>query len=98
MAGGAEVITNSTGFTLYALSNSTEKSTYWCTASCLGTSKPLLTKGAPTVAGDAMSSLLGSVSRAGIGDQVTYNGYPVYAYAGDSSASQDNGESPPAPY
>ncbi|HTW18942.1 MAG TPA: hypothetical protein VME70_01880 [Mycobacteriales bacterium] len=98
MAGGVEVITNSAGLTLYALSNPTEQSTYWCSAACLSFWVPLLTKGAPTAAGDAMSSLLGSVSRPGVGDQVTYNQYPLYTYVGDTSAGQATGEGLTGPY
>jgi predicted lipoprotein with Yx(FWY)xxD motif len=91
------VLTSKNGHTLYALNKPTEKATFYCTGSCPQTWVPLLTKGAPTAAGDAMASLLGSVKRAGIGRQVTYNGFPVYDYAGDSSAGMDAGENLPGP-
>jgi predicted lipoprotein with Yx(FWY)xxD motif len=99
MVGSTEVITTKAGRTLYALATFTEKTgTFWCTGSCLSTWIPLLTKGTPTAAGDAMQSDLHFVKRAGIGDQVTYNGYPVYRYKGDSAAGQGNGEGLAGPY
>ena len=92
------VLTTSKGFTLYALTNPNEKTSYYCTGSCLGVWKPLLTKGAPTAAVSAMGSLLSSVNRSGVGHQVTYNGYPLYTYTGDSAAGQNNGEALFGPY
>lgn len=78
--------------TLYALFDPDEKTTFSCTGSCLSVWQPLLTKGAPTAAGDANNSMLGTVTRAGIGTQVTYNGYPLYNYKPDTKAGQDAGE------
>jgi predicted lipoprotein with Yx(FWY)xxD motif len=99
MVGSTEVITTKAGRTLYALATFTEKTgMFWCTGSCLSTWIPLLTKGTPTAAGDAMQTDLSSVKRAGIGDQVTYNGYPVYRYKGDAAAGQGTGEGLPGPY
>jgi predicted lipoprotein with Yx(FWY)xxD motif len=99
MAGGTTVITTKAGRTLYALGVFAENTgTFWCTAACVHTWIPLLTKGTPTAAGDAMQSDLKFVKRAGIGDQVTYNGYPVYRYKGDTAAGQDNGEGLAGPY
>jgi predicted lipoprotein with Yx(FWY)xxD motif len=96
-ASSTEVLTNKSGRTLYALTTPNEKATYYCTGGCLNSWVPLLTKGAPTATGDAMASLLGSVKRAGIGSQVTYHGFPVYSYVGDTSAGTDIGEGIPGP-
>jgi predicted lipoprotein with Yx(FWY)xxD motif len=93
-----EVLTSSNGHTLYALSNPDERTTYWCSGGCLSVWIPLLTKGTPKAAGDAQSSLLGTVTRAGVGTQVTYNGYPLYDFKPDTAAGQDNGEGLFGPY
>jgi predicted lipoprotein with Yx(FWY)xxD motif len=91
------VLVSKNGHTLYGLTTPNEKSTFYCTGGCLKNWVPLLTKGAPTAAGDAMASLLGTVKRAGVGTQVTYHGFPVYSYVGDSSAGTDTGENLPGP-
>jgi predicted lipoprotein with Yx(FWY)xxD motif len=88
-----EVITNSKGRTLYELSSeSSSPVTVYCTAGCATVWLPLLTKGAPTASGDAMGSLLGTAKRPDGSTQVTYNGYLVYTYTGDTAAGQDNGQ------
>jgi predicted lipoprotein with Yx(FWY)xxD motif len=102
-ASSTEVLTGSDAHTLYALTAPDEMTYFYCDGSCLSVWQPLLTKGKPTAAGDADAGLLGTLSRPGIGTQVTYGGYPVYDYTGDTAAGQDNGEgltgpySPPAP-
>lgn len=60
-----------------------------CTDTCQQLWIPLMTDGAPSATGDASSAALGTIAR---GDdkgetQVTYNGYPVYEYAPDSTAT-----------
>jgi predicted lipoprotein with Yx(FWY)xxD motif len=92
MVGSATVLVTKAGRTLYALTAPDEKTTFSCKASCLSNWVPLLTKGAPTAAGTASAGMLGTVSRSGIGTQVTYNGYPVYRFTGDSKAGQHNGQ------
>jgi len=52
---------------------------------------PAVTTTAPPVAGAGVSAkLLGTVKRPGIGDQVTYNGHPLYLF--DMSPGQVTGE------
>jgi predicted lipoprotein with Yx(FWY)xxD motif len=93
-----EVITTKAGRTLYALTAPNEKGGFWCTGSCLSFWIPLLTKGTPTAAGDTVQADLGTIKRAGIGTQVTYKGFPVYRYTGDTASGQDAGEGIPGPY
>jgi predicted lipoprotein with Yx(FWY)xxD motif len=90
--GSSTALTTSSGRTLYALFSPDEKSSFSCIGSCLSTWLPLLTKGAPTAGGTAASGMLGTVARSGVGTQVTYNGYPLYTYASDTGAGQNNGE------
>jgi predicted lipoprotein with Yx(FWY)xxD motif len=52
----------------------------------------LTTVGAPKAKGSAKSKDLGTISRAHGVKQVTYNGHPVYEFAGDSAAGQTNGQ------
>jgi predicted lipoprotein with Yx(FWY)xxD motif len=97
MVGSNEVLTNNAdGHTLYELKPN-ELPNFACTGSCTKVWLPLLTKGAPTAGGDAMQSLVGTATRPDSTTQVTYNGFPVYEYTGDSSAGQANGEGIPGP-
>jgi predicted lipoprotein with Yx(FWY)xxD motif len=97
-AGATTVLATKAGRTLYALTNPTEMASFWCTGSCLTVWVPLLTKGAPTAGGSALTGDLSTVNRPDVGTQVTYNGYPVYRYTGDSAAGQDTGQGLFGPY
>jgi hypothetical protein len=65
-----------------------------CTGSCATTWPPLLaSSGAMAAAsGGAQSSMVGTVSLPGGTKEVTYNGWPLHTYAGDSAAGQANGQ------
>jgi predicted lipoprotein with Yx(FWY)xxD motif len=86
-----EVLTTSTGLTLYSLVP-VETPGFACTASCTSFWPPLLTTAAPVAAGDTIQADLGTVARPGGGTQVTYLGYPLYTYVGDSAAGQGHGQ------
>jgi predicted lipoprotein with Yx(FWY)xxD motif len=92
MVGKVEVLTTKTGRTLYALDSPTEASKLYCKGACLTNWLPLLTKGAPTAGGDADAGMLATITRSGLGTQVTYNGLPVYSFTGDTAAGQASGE------
>lgn len=83
------ILTDAQGRTLYYLTTDTA-TTSTCTGGCAATWPPLLTSGAP-VADSALSGRLSSIAD-GNGIQVTYNGHPLYTYAGDSGPGQTNGE------
>jgi predicted lipoprotein with Yx(FWY)xxD motif len=85
-----EVLAASNGHTLYALVP-LETPNFACTTGCTTFWPPLLTTGAPVAAGDTITADLGTVARPGGGTQVTYMGYPLYTYVGDSAAGQANG-------
>jgi predicted lipoprotein with Yx(FWY)xxD motif len=84
-----QVVTESDGWTLYYNTHDTS-TTSSCTGACAGTWPPLLDSGQPTSA----SSLSGTLTTAstGNGNQVEYEGHPLYKYSGDSAADQANGE------
>jgi predicted lipoprotein with Yx(FWY)xxD motif len=82
------VLVNSKGLTLYLYEGDSGKK-LGCSGSCLSNWPPLT--GTGVAKGGAKASDLGTVKR-GSGTQVTYNGHPVYTFAGDSKAGQVNGE------
>ena len=62
-----------------------------CAGSCATFWPPLLTHGKPQAAKGVQAKLLGTTVRKS-GTQVTYNGHPLYTYAGDMKAGQTNGQ------
>lgn len=63
-----------------------------CYGECATAWPPLLTNGAPIAVGKARRTLLGTTKRKNGDVQVTYNGHPMYYFAGDSKAGQTRGE------
>jgi predicted lipoprotein with Yx(FWY)xxD motif len=83
------VLTNSSGKTLYWFAIDTP-TTSKCTGSC-ATYWPPVT-GTPTAAsGTSLTGTFGTITRAGGVKQATYDGHPLYTYAGDSAPGQVNG-------
>jgi len=85
--GSAQVLTNSAGLTLYWFAPDTS-TTSKCTGSCATYWPPV--KG-PATAGSGVSGTLGVITRPDGTMQATYNGHPLYTYAGDSAPGQANG-------
>jgi len=85
--GGAQVLTNSAGLTLYWFAPDTS-TTSKCTGSCATYWPPV--KG-PATAGSGVTGTLGVITRPDGTMQATYNGHPLYTYAGDSAPGQANG-------
>lgn len=85
------VLTNAEGLTLYYLTTDTA-TTATCTGTCTGIWPPLLFTGtgSPTSA-SPLSGTLSAVAD-GNGNQVEYNGHPLYTYANDTAPGQANGE------
>jgi predicted lipoprotein with Yx(FWY)xxD motif len=84
---GTAVVTNSAGRTLYWFVPDTS-TTSKCTGSC-ATYWPPVT--GPATAGTGVTGTLGTITRPGGGTQATYDGHPLYTYAGDSAAGQAKG-------
>ena len=87
------ILVNSSGKTLYRFLADHGK-TSACSGSCAAFWPPLtVAKSAKPVAGTGVSaSKLGTITRSDGTLQVTYNGYPLYFYAGDKKAGQVNGQ------
>jgi predicted lipoprotein with Yx(FWY)xxD motif len=83
------VLANSAGLTVYWFA-ADHGDTSACTGACAAAWPPVT--GVPqAAAGVTLSGTLGTITRAGGVKQATYNGHPLYTYAGDSSPGQVNG-------
>lgn len=84
-----DVLTNGKGFTVYWFSKDTPGSSA-CTGSCAAKWPPVL--GKPEAAGGiTLPGKLGTFTRSGGAVQATYDGHPLYTFAGDSAAGQTHG-------
>jgi predicted lipoprotein with Yx(FWY)xxD motif len=63
-----------------------------CSGSCAGAWPPVPAGGTVTASGGAKSADLGTITRSDGTKQVTYDGHPLYYFAGDSAAGQTNGQ------
>jgi predicted lipoprotein with Yx(FWY)xxD motif len=65
-----------------------------CTGACLNLWPPLLLKAGvkPTAGAGASAALLGTIKAAHGMEQVTYAGYPLHFYAGDTTAGVAKGQ------
>lgn len=84
------ILVTSEGLTLYDF-HKDEEGTSACYGACAGAWPPLLTEGDPQAQGAADRSLLGTTKRRDGTVQVTYNGWPLYTYAGDKAPGEANG-------
>ena len=85
--GGVTVLTNAEGRTLYWFAPDTATRSA-CYGTCAAYWPPV--RGAAT-AGPGVTGTLGTITRSDGPAQATYNGHPLYTYAGDTGAGQANG-------
>jgi len=85
--GGATVLTNAKGFTLYWFVPDTS-TTSKCNGSCATYWPPV--KG-PATAGAGVTGRLGTITRSDGSVQATYNGHPLYTYVADGAPGQAKG-------
>jgi predicted lipoprotein with Yx(FWY)xxD motif len=85
--GGAAVLTNGKGFTLYWFAPDTSTKSN-CNGSCATYWPPV--KG-PVTAGAGVTGKLATITRSDGSVQATYNGHPLYTYVGDKAPGQDKG-------
>lgn len=89
----APYLTNGDGMAVYIYTNDAQnsgKST--CTGSFASIWPPVTTVGKSMAGQGVDASLLGTLTRADGSIQVTYNGWPLYTFARDTSPSDTNGE------
>ena len=85
--GGATVLTNGKGFTLYWFAPDTSTKSN-CNGSCATYWPPV--KG-PATAGAGVTGKLATITRSDGSVQATYNGHPLYTYVGDKAPGQAKG-------
>src|SRR4029077_13344699 len=84
--GGATVLTNAKGFTLYSFAPDTPTKSN-CNGACAQNWPPVT--GAVTAAG--VTGTFGTITRADGSVQATFDGHPLYAFAGDTAPGQNKG-------
>jgi len=88
-----QVLVDSAGYSLYVFANDTQNSgTSSCTGDCLAEWQPLLSDGEPVAGEGVDAAMLGTITRDNGTTQVTYNGWPLYHYAGDMTPGDANGQ------
>lgn len=85
--GGATVLTNAGGFTLYWFAPDTPAKSN-CNGSCATFWPPV---NGPATSGPGVTGKLGTIRRSDGAVQATYNGHPLYTYVGDTAPGQANG-------
>jgi predicted lipoprotein with Yx(FWY)xxD motif len=85
--GGAKVITNAKGFTLYSFVPDTSTKSN-CNGSCATIWPPV--KG-PATAGSGVTGKVTTITRSDGAKQATYNGHPLYTFTGDTGPGQNHG-------
>ncbi|MBS2539159.1 hypothetical protein KGQ20_41065 [Catenulispora sp. NF23] len=85
-----QILVNSSGRTLYLLT-ADKGNTSTCYNACAAIWAPDLTTGTPTSSG-VTASMVGTTARTDNTTQVTYNGHPLYTYAGDTNSTDVTGE------
>jgi predicted lipoprotein with Yx(FWY)xxD motif len=85
------ILVDSKGMSIYYFQKDKgPKST--CSGACAAAWPPVTSTGAATAGTGIAKAKLGTSTRSDGTKQVTYNGHPLYTYAGDSSPGQTNGE------
>lgn len=84
------IIVSSEGLTLYDF-HKDKGGNSSCYGACASAWPPLLTEGEPKAEAGAMANQLGTTKRKDGTVQVTYNGWPLYTYAGDKAPGEANG-------
>ena len=85
--GGATILVNARGFTLYSFAPDTP-ATSKCYGSCVVYWPPVTGSAA---ASPGLPGTVGTITRTGGSRQLTYNGHPLYTYIGDSAPGQAKG-------
>jgi predicted lipoprotein with Yx(FWY)xxD motif len=84
--GGATVLTNAGGFTLYSFAPDTPTKSN-CNGTCAQNWPPV--KGPATASG--VTGTFGTIKRSDGSVQATFDGHPLYTFAGDTAPGQNKG-------
>jgi predicted lipoprotein with Yx(FWY)xxD motif len=86
-----KILVDSQGRTLY-LFQADKGMASTCLGACAQFWPPLTTAGKPTAGRGVSPARLGTIRRSDGKTEVTYNGHPLYTYAGDTAPGQTTGE------
>jgi predicted lipoprotein with Yx(FWY)xxD motif len=86
-----QILVDGNGMTIYLFEKDTG-TTSMCDSSCAKYWPPVTTTGAPKAGSGATAAMLGTTKRADGTTQVTYNGHPLYLYAGDKNPGDVAGQ------
>jgi len=86
-----KVLVDAQGRALY-LFEADKGTTSACGGACATIWPPLTTAGEPTAGPGLAASKLGTTKRSDGATEVTYNGHPLYTYAGDSAPGRTSGQ------
>ena len=90
-ASGATFLTDGSGRAVYLWVKDTGDASQ-CSGACAGAWPPVPATGTVTAGGSAVASDLGTITRSDGTKQVTYDGHPLYYFAGDSGAGSATGQ------
>lgn len=85
------ILTDANGMTLYFFLNDTSSEST-CYDDCAGNWPSFATEGEPQAGAGIDASLLGTTTRTDGTVQITYNGKPLYLFAGDQNPGDTNGQ------
>ena len=86
-----KILVDGKGRTLY-LFEADKGSSSRCDGDCATAWPPLTTKGAPAAKSGVSAAKLGTTERSDGTTEVTYNGHPLYLFAGDAAPGQASGQ------
>jgi predicted lipoprotein with Yx(FWY)xxD motif len=86
-----DIVVGPSGRTLYVFRNDTGPAST-CSGACAAEWPPLTATGSVTTSGGVSSSALKTVRRSDGKMQVTFQGHPLYYFAGDNAAGETNGQ------
>jgi predicted lipoprotein with Yx(FWY)xxD motif len=89
--GAGKVLVDSHGHTLYLFKKDSGTASN-CAGACAAAWPPLRANGMPTAGSGAQASLVSTTKRSDGAPQVTYNGHPLYLYAGDEKPGDTHGQ------
>jgi predicted lipoprotein with Yx(FWY)xxD motif len=85
-------LTDGAGRALYLFTSDTASKSMCATGDCPNQWPPLVTTGSATAGSGIMAGKLDTITRPDGKKQVTYNGHPLYYFAGDTAPGQTTGQ------